>query len=311
MLCEHVVDQTSSQHTRLKELEHDAVRVVNHLRKTFPHEPAWRLLVEGWNGKVLLGATPYKALFNAANGCLTIGVPVDGGYQPLLNARMLLALSSGASGGKVCSDIHAIIVSEASSKLGMSVSLGCDECTQHGMCDTSKCSSCTWTEDPKKCHFQRTSWPELLGTNVRDIPSRFPGRNVEYSTWDSLHFKPASADDDGVIRVTYDARTNMIVHPAPHIGTVNIPLAETNCFIKTDASSTLGCIGAPQIPPSQWSAYVGSLLPDVIDSLRMRYPHATVEATPQNARLSADKRPDRIRVFFDNAGIVTSIPRIG
>lgn len=309
MQCEHVTETTPAQKKALQQLERDARRLVMHMHTSYPNMGTWESLSKGWNGKVLLGPTPYRASFDVDSGCLLVGVPGDGGTMPILNARMILAMSSGATRGKMCSDIHASLVSEASSKLNIDVAIGCDECSEHGMCDTSKCTSCTWIETPEKCSFQRSSWPELLGSFVKDIPARFPGRTVEYATWDSMHYKPAARD---TIRVTYDARTGMIVHPSPHVGTVNIPLRDAECFIKPDGDSTVGCIGAPQVPPPEWSKYIGSLLPDAIDSLRMRYPHATIESSPSNAMVSADRRPDRIRVMFNvNTGIVTSIPTIG
>jgi hypothetical protein len=39
----------------------------------------------------------------------------------------------------------------------------------------------------------------------------------------------------------------------------------------------------------------------------MRFPHALIDPLPRTATVSEDRRLDRIRVRFDDAGVVTSV----
>jgi hypothetical protein len=309
MECERVRDVTPHQQSELDRLQLVGDATAKHLRATFPHEIAWRTLEKAWNRQVFLGTHPNRATFDVRTGCVTIGIPHDAARtdRPLLNARFLLALSKGAAGGKACTDVHAAIVSAATS-MGVAVALGCGDCAEHGMCDAAKCPKCEWRGGaPRECQA-RSSWPELVGMPARRVATLFPAdKRVELVTWDMLHHKPAAPD---VVRVTYDARTGLVVDPAPHVGLVNVPDFEGSCFIKADEG--LRCIGAPLSAPPEWRRLVGASLPDAIDSLRVRYVHATIEAVPSTASVASDLRPDRIRVWFDpSTAKVDRVPTVG
>ena len=311
MQCERVLDVAPHQQRELDRLQNLGKALATHLRTSFPHEIAWRTLERSWNGIVYLGPTTNRASFDTEYGCVTIGVPRDPARvdTALLTARFLLALSKGASGSKVCTDIHSVIVSEATRVFGQKVALDCSDAYEYAINTIEKCPGCEWRSGaPSECHGRRSSWPELLGTQALDALKRFPSQyKVELVTWDTLSMKPAAPD---VVRVTYDAPTGIIVDPAPHVGTINAPDYEGECFIKPDG--ILQCIGAPLDAPPLWTKLIGSYLPDAIDSLRMRYVHATIEAMPTSARVSNDIRPDRIRVWYDAVtGKVDRVPTIG
>jgi hypothetical protein len=123
-----------------------------------------------------------------------------------------------------------------------------------------------------------------------------------------MYGKPPSP---GVIRIIYDARTSRVVSPAPHTGSLPLPQTDDQCFIKPDEGTS--CLGAPvSYPPKEWESYVGKFFTEVVDTLRMTYPHATIEALPSTTGVSRDVRRDRIRVRFDpETARVVSSPTIG
>lgn len=291
-LCNSVIDMTPRQRAELGRLQAMAVAVLDRVTLAFPHEVAWKSVRRAWGAQeLLLGPTPHRATFDAAGGCFLVGVPPDGGRPAALNARVLLALSAAATNGKRCTGLHQAIV-DAATALQIPLALDCDDVEEHALTPARRCAA------------RRTSWPELLGLPVARVAEMFPRTRVELSTWDSMWVRPAARD---VVRVTYDARTGTVVAPAPHIGTVNVPEIDTHCFSLPDAGSGARCIGAPPAPPPEWSKLDGKLLQDVVDTLRTTYPHATIEALPQEAAVTADKRPDRIRVRFDGKGLVRGL----
>jgi len=311
MQCDRVLEVAPHQQRELDRLQTIGLALSKHLHTKYPHEIAWRTLQKSWNGEVFLGPTTNRASFNTENGCVVIGVPRDAARldSSLLNTRFLLALSKGASGSKMCTDIHSVIVSEATKTFGINVAIDCSDAYEYAINTLDKCPGCEWRSGaPSECHGRRSSWPELLGSQALNALNRFPPQyQVELVTWDTLSIKPAAPD---VVRVTYDAPSGIIVDPAPYVGTLNVPDFENECFMKPDGG--LQCIGAPLDVPPLWHKYIGSDLPDAIDSLRMRYVHATIEAMPTTARVSDDKRPDRIRVWYDAAtGKVDRVPTIG
>ena len=303
-LCDHLTDITRQQQERLSELENSAHTVVDHMVSTFPHAVEWRMLKKWWNGRVLAGADENIATFNTDSGCLVIGIPADGGKLEVLNASLLLALSKGASSGKACTTLHDSILKEASLRLGIHFELSCAAILEFGMTDT-------WGKNVP-CHRSRLAWPELIGLPVDQVVDAFQASHykIETATWDTMYGKPPVA---GVIRIIYDARTRRVVSPAPHVGTLPPPEKDDQCFLKADKNSSITCIGAPlSYPPKEWEKYVGLLFIDVVDSLRIRYPHATIEPLPSTAGVSRDVRRDRIRVRFDpTSARVVSVPSIG
>jgi len=312
MLCDHVVEATPAQRRRITELQTIARRVVKHMLHTFPHELAWRQLRKWWNARVLLGPSENNAVFVPDSGCLVVGVPRDGGRLETLVARMMLALSRGASGGKLCVDIHAAMLREMTSVLKIPVALTCEDSEEFALLTTTACPECLWDHGaPTSCFTTRTSWPELIGLDMQTARQYFKGRRVEIAPVDALHYRPAAK---GVIRIAYEPRTGLITHPAPHLGTAPIPeRGSTNqCFSQPDATSESPCIGAPPVAPAAWTKYKGELITTVIDELRLTYPHAIIEPHPSTAAISSDRRPDRIRVRFDpKTARVNFIPTIG
>lgn len=313
-MCEGVPRGTEHQAKELARLERLLRTVAAHMIATFPNEPAWKMMDKNWNGRVLLGPVPYVASFDIHSGCLVVGVHPHTSDPAVLNAKALLALSTGISLGKTCSDLHSRLLSEVTSTMKLPISLDCRDAKTKGLNTVNACPKCTWKEGaPFSCHVKRFVWPEYLGMYVNDVAeklSKDTGFRVEMSPWDSLHHKPATED---VVRVTFDARTGIVVVPPPHLGSLNIPETDYNCFIKPDKESSVPCIGAPMPPsPDVWKRYIGFYVTDVVDALRVRYPHATIEYLPDTAGVSGDLRPDRIRVRFDTStGKVVSIPTVG
>ncbi len=303
-LCDHVVDVTVHQQERAIELGLTARTVLQHMRTTFPHDVEWSMFQKWWNGKVLVGAQKNIATFVPETGCLLIGIPKDGGRIEQLNTRLLLAMSTGSSNGRPCTRLHDSILKEASTNLGIRFELSCADIFEYGLNDT-------WGKGVA-CHRSRLSWPEVIGLPVQQVVEAFKkaGHPVDVATWDTMYGKPPSP---GVIRIIYDARTSRVVSPAPHIGSLSVPEKDDQCFLKADKESSVSCIGAPlKYPPAEWGKFVGKFFTEVVDSLRVQYPHATIEALPSTTAISTDRRRDRIRVRFDPiTARVTSIPTIG
>lgn len=305
--CPLIAVETAEQQATLDALKGIAKRVITHMRSIAPHEPAWRNLHKAWNGDVNLNTTPFRAEFLPEYGCLSIGMPCEGAKQhlPRLTARMLLAMSKVASGSKVCTDLHNHMLNEVKYTLGIPLDIACDDIQEHSLMNTP------WKHEA--CAKERLEWPELVGVNVDTASQYFqlyhPNKRIEIFPWDSLNAQPAARD---VVRITYEAKSRKVVNPAPHIGTVNIPFLENQCFAQVDGESTVRCIGAPRTPPQEWNQLIGKLMTDAVDSLRFAFPHATIEATPTSASISADRRQDRIRVWFDpTTSRVDRIPTIG
>lgn len=301
-ICEHVIDVTPKQREVARQLESIARRVVRHLRSAFPYDINWRLLEKWWNGKVFIGPTENAATLDSSSGCLLVGIPRDGGSIEILTSRLLLALSRAASNGKACTTLHDTILREASKELKISFDVTCSDIVEHGLLES-------WAKNVP-CHFSRTSWPEFIGLPLVTVVDAFQksGRNVEAYTWDSMYGKPASSN---TVRVMYDAKTGLVVSPAPHVGSVPIPTNDDQCFIKPDDS--FSCIGAPLgYPPPEWSSFVGKYFTEVVDALRFQYPHATIEALPSTLGVSGNARRDRIVVRFNPlTARVSSVPMIG
>lgn len=297
MECEHVVTATPQQREVAAVLEQTARRLVTHMRTTFPHVTEWRMFRKWWNGRVLVGADAYAASFHPDSGCLLVGVPNDGGRIDLLNTRMLLAISRGATNGKACSNSHDTILREAS-KLGIPYSLTCSDVLEYAL------------PYQAPCHQDRLSWPEYVGMPVDVVVRAFQkvGRRVEVAPWDTMYGKPATPN---VVRILYDTKSRLVVSPAPHLGSLHIPQHDDQCFLKADYG--VQCIGAPTTGvPAQWSDFVGRFFTEVVDILRMTYPHATIEPWPSTAAIPRDHRPDRIRVRFNpETARVESIPLVG
>ena len=306
--CPKVPIETAEQEQTLGALREITRRVVAHLRHIAPHEPAWKTLKTSWNGHLSLNSTPFRAEFEHDRGCLSIGIPCDGAADrlPLLTARVLLSMSKVAAGSsRVCTDVHATLLHEVQNSLGIPIDLECDDIREHGLLNTP------WQR--QSCGRERLEWPELVGANLDIVTQYFalhyPTKRLEAFPWDMLSAQPAARD---VIRITYESRSRKVVNPAPHIGTVNIPAWDDQCFALPDGESTIGCIGAPRLPPDTWTQLVGMRLTDAVDSLRFKYPHATVQSTPSTAAVSADRRQDRIRVWFNpHTALVDRVPTIG
>lgn len=301
-LCEHVQDLTQKQLETIAALERMSRTVLNHLRKKYPFSMEWRMLEKLWNGRVLAGVEDSPAMLDVNSGCLLVGIPKDGGRIELLRSKLLLALSRGATNGKACApETHDTILKEAS-LLGIQFELPCSDILEYGLMET-------WGKRVP-CHDYRLSWPEFIGLRVDNVIDAFQksGRRVEAFTWDSMYGKPAS---NKAIRIIYDPKSRRVVSPAPHIGSIPLPSKEDQCFIKPDEG--IACIGAPlSYPPKEWENYVGKLFTEVVDALRMQYPHATIEPLPSTSRVTKDMRRDRIRVRFDpETARVVSIPTIG
>lgn len=317
-LCGGLTDPTAYQVRERERLEDLGRRLMAHMTTRFPNEATWGTVQRVWsNQQIQLSNDLNIAAFDIESGCFVIGIPRQSGMQDpsIINARFLLGISKGASRHKRCSTLHSLLLREATEQLGIQVALDCTLSQSAGLNAINTCEKCRWIGGaPVACHTRRMVWPEFLGWNVYDVARQFRdgGITVQLATWDTLHYKPAASN---VVRLTYDARTGLIVSPPPHIGNVNIPedAAEWNCFSQPDDASRMRCIGAPlSPPPEEWKRYVGYSVMDVVDSLRTRYVHATVEYIPNTAAVGPEMRPDRIRVRFDpNSGQVTSVPTIG
>ena len=297
--CDHVVDLTPEQASRVSELQRTAREVVAHMRKKYPFAHEWVMFEKWWNGRVFVGADVNTATFVNETGCLVVGIPKNGGKIAALNARLLLAMSTGSTNGKRCARVHENILDEAT-KMNIPFELNCDDIYEFGVSNKFKNAA---------CHTSRIQWPEFVGYPAKNVVDAFvnAGYTVDVASSDTMYGKPPKS---GVVRIIYDARTRQ-VSIAPHIGTMPLPSKEDECFLKADEG--LACIGAPRSsPPGDWSAYVGKFFTEVVDGLRFRYPHATIEALPSTAGVSRDRRSDRIRVRFDPiTARVASVPVIG
>lgn len=298
--CEAVVDVTQSQETELARLQNLVHRMLRHLLSKFPQEQAWSTwLHRTWNGQVRLGTMAYRAEVLQSGGCLLVGIPP--GPTPVnqakLNARVLLVVAASASQESTCTTLPKIMMQEASA-LNVPLEIECEDADQYAL------------PSSRPCHTQRYIWPELVGKPVAFARALFPGKEIQLATWDSGNvYRPARRD---TVRITYDAPSGLIVEPAPHLATITVPVGDANCFGKVDVESTKACIGAPLVAENRWTQFTGTYITDAIDSLRVWYPHATIEAVPANARLSSDLRSDRIRVRFDaQTGRVLGVPFVG
>jgi hypothetical protein len=279
------------------------------MRSKYPDDKGWSLAEKSWDGNVYLGDDHSRASYTSFGKC--VYVRTEKTAQARMNARLLLAWSSVASQDATCSEAHMAILKE-SVALGIPLALDCDDIVQHGLKDSkTNLPNIQWKgRAPEECHAERHIFPEYVGMPVSIVRTLFPGKTVQLATWDSGDvYRPARQD---TVRIVYDTRTGLVVDPAPHTGTVNVPVRDGNCFSLPDVESTTACIGAPLVAEDRWRAFVGSYITDAIDSLRVWYPHATIEALPDTARVSSDLRSDRIRVRFNTeSGRVVTVPSVG
>jgi hypothetical protein len=155
MQCDRVLEVAPHQQRELDRLQTIGLALSKHLHTKYPHEIAWRTLQKSWNGEVFLGPTTNRASFNTENGCVVIGIPRDPARldPSLVNTRFLLALSKGASGSKTCTDIHSVIVSEATKTFGIKVAIDCSDAYEYAINTLDKCPGCDWRSGaPSECH---------------------------------------------------------------------------------------------------------------------------------------------------------------
>lgn len=297
-MCDRVVDASPLQQSALARIVRDARTLVRHMKKTFSNEKGWRNLASSWNGSGVVGSVPMHVEFDHDRGCLIIGVPNSETFdEALLSTRTILALTRGAAGtSRRCTDLYSTMLHEAV-HLGISVRMNCEDAAAHGVLEGPGV--------PRACLDRRVAWSEYIGKHVRDVLEIFKLRNTETLTIDSMWNKPPSISDPELVRIVYDPRTGLVV-VAPFVSSAPPPVIDAECFSRADPG--FKCIGAPFGVPEEWTRkYIGTLLPGTLDDLRMRFPHALIDPLPRTATVSEDRRLDRIRVRFDDAGVVTSV----
>jgi hypothetical protein len=224
--------------------------------------------------------------------------------------RLIVAIAKASVRDSLCAGTTAWLLQIATNELGWPCEVTCDTCYKTGVCAQAECPKCTWNlEDCAKTN--KFVWPELVGRPAwlaSLILKHFhPTKRVVLDPWDMLYQTPADPD---VIRIVYDARSGLVVTPAPHVtSSPEISGPREACYLAPGGL----CLGAPpNPPPKEWQALVGEQLGGTIQWLRLQYPHAVIMPTPANAVVSRDWRHDRIRVRYNpQTMLVSHVPTVG
>ena len=60
-----------------------------------------------------------------------------------------------------------------------------------------------------------------------------------------------------------------------------------------------------------FSQFVGRAVDEVVEQIRANNPGLSVVKIPEGSMVTCDYRTDRVRVYYDEAGVVNDAPRIG
>ena len=224
--------------------------------------------------------------------------------------RLVVALARAATTDNVCLGTTAWLLGIATEGLGWECEVDCDACHETGVCTTAECPRCVWRlEDCAKTN--KFVWPELVGRPawlaVLILKALQPTKRVVLDPFDMLYQTPSNPD---VIRVVYDAKSGLVVSPAPHnTASPEVSGPRDVCFLAPEGL----CLGAPpNPPPPEWASLVGQRVGGVVAWLKARHPHAVIVPAPSNALITRDWRHDRIRVRYDSASMqVVSTPTVG
>lgn len=331
-VCDGAVPPSNDEERRaLAEAERLAGTLVNHLLAHHQADHRARGVAFAWPGRMRKGSA---AFFDRRGACVLMslagGVERD---EAMLRTRVLTTLSQAATedpgGGTVrCQTVFAYLLDIATRELRWRVALDCEVCMQHGACSRSFCADptvCRWRNDPLACFAQRTSWPELVGENVHRALSalRFlaPHKRVALQTLDVLGQRPGDRDS---VLVTYDARTNLVTPPAPHLSSmafvhdIGVPATATRNHMAAPSECFLpglggtACVGAPPFSPATWHLLIGMDIEAAVLEMKIAYPQATIAATPVTYGVTDPLRPDRIRVWYDTKSRkVDRVPTVG
>lgn len=312
MQCEYVHEVTQSQEETLRIVTEHVKKTFESLRDTNPYEKTWKVVLEQWNGKILLGTRLHVPMYKRETGCITIGLGSNGSMDliPRLVGRCILRITKETVGNSNCSQMARVAIDKAID-LGIDIDLSCDDIKEYSMVDTpwySKKRCDTDAYDKRRWTFE-----ELIGRDVDDavemLRNGYPDLHIVLRKWDMLH-QTGTYDvhpEKETVVISYDMKSNKVVLPEPRITSMqNMDGIEGHCFGKPDDDQR--CIGAPMRTASSWDGLIGKLLADVTDTLRFHYPHAVVETTPNTYAIPPTRRRDRIRVLFDvSSGRVTHI----
>lgn len=284
-------------------------QLYEHIARRYPEDKRTPLILRAWSGRV--HPTPVRNQVALVRGTLVVGT-----WCPRRDTaarwrtRLITAIAKASVDDSLCSGTTAWLLQIATGELGWACELDCDACYETGVCLKTDCPKCTWNLDEcaKKNKFV---WPELLGRPAwiaqLVLKALHPTKRVVLDTYDTLYQTPANPD---VIRIVYDARSGLVVTPAPYVtSSPEIATPREACFLAPDGV----CIGAPpNPPPKSWEKLVGEQLGAVILWLQAQYPHAVIVPTPSSQVISRDYRHDRIRVRFEpNTKRVSHVPTVG
>ncbi len=262
-----------------------------------------------WNGSVQ--SSPKRGTMVFVQGRLVVGPACPSRDTPArLRTRLIVALARASVAETLCAGTTAWLLQLATNTLGWDCEVDCDTCYQTGVCAQAECPKCTWNLE-ECAKINKFVWPELVGRPAwlaTLILKHFhPGKRVVLDPFDMLYQTPADPD---IIRIVYDARSGLVVTPAPHVtSSPEISGPREACFL---APAGL-CLGAPpNPPPAEWKTLVGEQLGASVEWLRARHPHAVIVPTPANLVVPRDWRHDRIRVRYDPATMrVSHVPTVG
>jgi hypothetical protein len=266
-------------------------------------------VIMAWDGSVQ--ASPKRGTVAFVRGRLVVGPRCPNrDTPPRLRTRLIVALARASVAESLCAGTTAWLLQLATGTLGWECEVDCDTCYQTGVCAQTECPKCLWNLD-ECAKNNKFVWPELVGRPAwlaSLILKHFhPGKRVVLDPWDMLYQTPADPD---TIRIVYDARSGLVVTPAPHVtSSPEISGPREACFLAPAGM----CLGAPpNPPPAAWKALVGEQLGATVEWLRARHPHAVIVPTPANVVVARDWRHDRIRVRYDpSTMLVSHVPTVG
>jgi len=266
-------------------------------------------LFQIWNGS--MDSSPKRGVLEFHGGRLFVGVWCPEKDSPgKWLTRLIIGVARATVHESLCAGMTTWL-QIATDELGWACEVDCDACYETGVCSTSDCPKCVWKLE-NCAKNNKFVWPELVGRPAwlasLILKTLQPGRRVILDPWDMLYQTPANPD---VIRIVYDAKTGLVVTPAPHVtSSPEISGPRDACFSSVGGGV---CYGAPpNPPPAEWASLVGQSLGTSALWLKARYPHAVVVPTPHTALITRDLRHDRIRLRYDPLTMkVTHVPTVG
>lgn len=300
--CSAVERTSPQQRATLDLLERTCRRVFVETRQVYPNGKVWGYVLGRWDGRVLLGSQRHVPEYVPETGCLVIGLDADGSRDliPRLTARLLAEVTMVTAGNRGCVDELQQVL-DVARRADVPLEMSCDDIRQFGLTDS------TWWAD-KHCgdsqaENRQMSFAELVGRDLDEgvalLRKTYPHLLVATRRWDMLDYAPqyGAASPSETVIVWYEARSNKIVLPEPHLASMeNWTGPRQHCFRHPEHGQ---CIGVPARVDPRWDQLKGKLLTDAHDTLKWTYPHALIEAVPTTYRPPRTHRRDRIRVVFD------------